>query len=165
MSLPPHESILASFKPPHSPPSMDRELTEHEQFCMQNNQLPTKTMVELKDNSNVKIFKWWHMPSNLLTIEPRMIPISSAHSPISSQHVFFSFFVINNKLDIYHSNICVQLSKVTTLGPHTFFASWSMMKACLHTTTRVVVLVGWSPLIITNFSVHARYSYSWSVEF
>ena len=33
------------------PPSMRRQLTEHGEFCMQNNQLRTKTPSELKDNS------------------------------------------------------------------------------------------------------------------
>ena len=33
------------------PPRMHQKLTKHERFCKQNNQLPTKTHVELKDNS------------------------------------------------------------------------------------------------------------------
>ena len=32
---------------------MHLKLTEHERFCKQNNQLPTKNHDELKDNSNV----------------------------------------------------------------------------------------------------------------
>jgi hypothetical protein len=31
---------------------MHHKLTKHGRFCKQNNQLPTKTHVELKDNSN-----------------------------------------------------------------------------------------------------------------
>jgi hypothetical protein len=34
-------------------PSMPKKLTEHGKFCMQTNQLPTKTPVELQDNSDV----------------------------------------------------------------------------------------------------------------
>jgi hypothetical protein len=34
------------------PPRMHHKLTKHGRFCKQNNQLPTKTHVELKDNSN-----------------------------------------------------------------------------------------------------------------
>jgi hypothetical protein len=34
------------------PPWMHHKLTKHGRFCKQNNQLPTKTHVELKDNSN-----------------------------------------------------------------------------------------------------------------
>ena len=34
-------------------PSMHPKLTEHGKLCMRNNQLPTKTLVELKDNSIV----------------------------------------------------------------------------------------------------------------
>jgi hypothetical protein len=38
---------------------MHHKLTKHGRFCKQNNQLPTKTHVELKDNSIVqKIFKY-----------------------------------------------------------------------------------------------------------
>jgi hypothetical protein len=33
------------------PPGMHQKLTKHGRFCRQNNQLPTKTHVELKDNS------------------------------------------------------------------------------------------------------------------
>jgi hypothetical protein len=33
------------------PPRMHQKLTKHGKFCKQNNQLPTKTHVELKDNS------------------------------------------------------------------------------------------------------------------
>ena len=35
------------------PPRMHHKLTKHGRFCEQNNQLPTKTHVELKDNSIV----------------------------------------------------------------------------------------------------------------
>jgi len=34
------------------PPRMNQKLTKHEIFCKQNNQLPTKSHVEWKDNSN-----------------------------------------------------------------------------------------------------------------
>jgi hypothetical protein len=34
------------------PPRMHQKLTKHERFCEQNNQLPTKSHDELKDNSN-----------------------------------------------------------------------------------------------------------------
>jgi hypothetical protein len=34
---------------------MHQKLTKHGRFCKQNNQLPTKTHVELKDNSIVFI--------------------------------------------------------------------------------------------------------------
>jgi hypothetical protein len=40
------------------PPHMHQKLTKHVRFCKQNNQLPTKTHVELKDNSNVA--KLWN---------------------------------------------------------------------------------------------------------
>jgi hypothetical protein len=33
------------------PPRMHQKLTKHEKFCKQNNQLSTKSHVELKDNS------------------------------------------------------------------------------------------------------------------
>jgi hypothetical protein len=33
------------------PPRMHQKLTKHGRFCKQNNQLPTKTHVELKDDS------------------------------------------------------------------------------------------------------------------
>ena len=33
------------------PPCMHHKLTKHGRFCKQNNQLPTKTRVELKDKS------------------------------------------------------------------------------------------------------------------
>jgi hypothetical protein len=36
------------------PPRMHHKLTKHGRFCKQNNQLPIKTHVELKDNSNVR---------------------------------------------------------------------------------------------------------------
>jgi hypothetical protein len=36
------------------PPRMHHKLTKHGRFCKQNNQLPTKTHVELKDNSIVQ---------------------------------------------------------------------------------------------------------------
>jgi hypothetical protein len=35
------------------PPRMHQKLTEHGKICKQNNQLPTKSHVELKDNSNI----------------------------------------------------------------------------------------------------------------
>jgi hypothetical protein len=35
------------------PPRMHQKLTKHGRFCKQNNQLPTKTHVELKNNSIV----------------------------------------------------------------------------------------------------------------
>jgi hypothetical protein len=35
------------------PPCMHQKLTKHGRFCKQNNQLPTKSHVELKDNSIV----------------------------------------------------------------------------------------------------------------
>jgi hypothetical protein len=35
------------------PSRMHHKLTKHGRFCKQNNQLPTKTHVELKGNSNV----------------------------------------------------------------------------------------------------------------
>jgi hypothetical protein len=35
------------------PPRMHHKLTKHGRFCKQNNQLPTETHVELKDNSNI----------------------------------------------------------------------------------------------------------------
>jgi hypothetical protein len=35
------------------PPRMHHKLTKHGRFCKQNNQLPTKTHVELKENSIV----------------------------------------------------------------------------------------------------------------
>ena len=38
------------------PPRMHHKLTKHERFCKQNNQLPTKSNVELKDNSNIHTF-------------------------------------------------------------------------------------------------------------
>jgi hypothetical protein len=34
------------------PPHMHQKLTKHGKFYKQNNQLPTKSHVELKDNSN-----------------------------------------------------------------------------------------------------------------
>jgi hypothetical protein len=34
------------------PPLMHHKLTKPEKFCKQSNQLPTKTHLELKDNSN-----------------------------------------------------------------------------------------------------------------
>ena len=34
-------------------PSMHPKLTEHGKLCMRNNQLPTKTLVELMDNSSM----------------------------------------------------------------------------------------------------------------
>jgi hypothetical protein len=37
------------------PPRMHHKLTKHGRFCKQNNQLPTKTHVELKDNSNNRL--------------------------------------------------------------------------------------------------------------
>jgi len=36
---------------------MHHKLTKHERFCKQNNQLPTKTHVELKANSNMQALK------------------------------------------------------------------------------------------------------------
>jgi hypothetical protein len=33
---------------------MHHKLTKHGRFCKQDNQLPTKTHVELKDNSNLR---------------------------------------------------------------------------------------------------------------
>ena len=48
------------FKPPHDLQHMHLKLTKHGRFCKQNNQLPTKTHDELKDNSIVYIpLKWW----------------------------------------------------------------------------------------------------------
>ena len=35
------------------PPNMHLNLTKHGRFCKQNNQLPTKSHDELKDNSSV----------------------------------------------------------------------------------------------------------------
>jgi hypothetical protein len=35
------------------PPCMHQKLTKHGRFCKQNNQLPTKSHVQLNDNSNV----------------------------------------------------------------------------------------------------------------
>jgi ribosomal protein S30 len=35
------------------PPRMHQKLTKHGKICKQNNQLPTKSHVELKDNSNI----------------------------------------------------------------------------------------------------------------
>jgi hypothetical protein len=35
------------------PPRMYQKLIKHGRFCRKNNQLPTKSHVELKDNSNV----------------------------------------------------------------------------------------------------------------
>ena len=42
------------FKPPHSLQHMHPKLTKHGRFSKQNNQLPTKSHDELKDNSNVR---------------------------------------------------------------------------------------------------------------
>jgi hypothetical protein len=49
---PPWTDIECSmFKPPHAlPPRMHQKLTKHGRFCKQNNQLPTRSHVELKDN-------------------------------------------------------------------------------------------------------------------
>jgi hypothetical protein len=44
---------------------MHHKLTKHGKFCKQNNQLPTKTHVELKDNSNTLKHLW---PTLLLTL-------------------------------------------------------------------------------------------------
>lgn len=41
------------FKPPHQLLSMHGKLTEPGKFCLQNNHLPTKNLVELKDNPNI----------------------------------------------------------------------------------------------------------------
>jgi hypothetical protein len=35
------------------PPRMHQKLTKHGRFCNQNNQLPTESLVELKDNSDI----------------------------------------------------------------------------------------------------------------
>jgi hypothetical protein len=35
---------------------MHQKLTKHGRFCKQHNQLPTKTHVELEDNSNDQLF-------------------------------------------------------------------------------------------------------------
>jgi hypothetical protein len=43
----------SSFKPPPSTPGMHQKLTEDGKDFMQNNTLPTKTLVKLKDNSDV----------------------------------------------------------------------------------------------------------------
>jgi hypothetical protein len=40
------------------PPRMHHKLTKHGRFCKQNNQLPTKTHVELKDNS-IAVDEFW----------------------------------------------------------------------------------------------------------
>ena len=40
-------------------PSMHRKLTKHGRSCMQNNHLPTKSFVELEDNSIVWYPPWW----------------------------------------------------------------------------------------------------------
>jgi len=40
---------------------MHHKLTKYGRFCKQNNQLPTKTHVELKDNSNMKQLTKLHM--------------------------------------------------------------------------------------------------------
>ena len=45
--------FYAQTSTPH--PSMHRILTEHGRWCMQNNQLPTKSHVELEDNSNLSV--------------------------------------------------------------------------------------------------------------
>jgi hypothetical protein len=51
------------------PPRMHQKLTKHEIFCKQNNQLPTKSHVELQDNSNMP-GKWWLGSNNKkLTIQ------------------------------------------------------------------------------------------------
>ena len=42
------------------PPHMHQKLTKHKRFCKQNNQLPTKSHDELKDNSiTMKFLKLW----------------------------------------------------------------------------------------------------------
>jgi hypothetical protein len=48
------------------PPHMHHKLTKHGRFWKQNNQLPTKTHVELKDNSNV--IKYSNLPLKYATI-------------------------------------------------------------------------------------------------
>jgi hypothetical protein len=40
------------------PPRMHHKFTKHGRFCKRNNQLPTKTHIELKDNSNVQTTYW-----------------------------------------------------------------------------------------------------------
>jgi hypothetical protein len=40
-------------QPSTPPPRMHQKLTKHGRFCKQNNQLPTKSHDELKDNSNI----------------------------------------------------------------------------------------------------------------
>ena len=40
-----------SIQTPTLPPNMHKKFTEDGKFGMQNNQLPTKNLVELKDNS------------------------------------------------------------------------------------------------------------------
>lgn len=40
------------------PPSGHRKLTEHGKFCKENNELPTKSCVELEDKSNVLYLIW-----------------------------------------------------------------------------------------------------------
>jgi hypothetical protein len=53
MSLALHEPIYLQTST--LPPRMHHKLTKHGRFCKENNQLPTKTHVELKDNSIVKV--------------------------------------------------------------------------------------------------------------
>jgi hypothetical protein len=48
------------------PPRMHQKLTKHGRFCKQNNQLPIKSHVEIKDNSNVLLF--FQVPANFFFI-------------------------------------------------------------------------------------------------
>ena len=45
----------------------------------------------------------------MLTIEPRMVSIFLAHSPISFKHVSFWHWFLDSRLTRYHSNIGVQI--------------------------------------------------------
>ena len=86
------------------PPRMHHKLTKHGRFCKQNNQLPTKTHVELKDNSNKpkKLRRDWSTwTSNSF----------ESHNTLILKLLAFETFWI-----CYHKYLRFEFKKLGTLG-------------------------------------------------
>ena len=65
----------------------------------------------IKVEIHVLIDLSYKVPSIVLTTEPRMVIISSAHGTISSEHIYFQYLFLEAHLTTYHSNIGVQKEK------------------------------------------------------
>jgi hypothetical protein len=87
------------------PSRMHQKLTKHGRFCKQNNQLPTKTRVELKDNS---------IDHNFLAL--RYIGISMRDSTHVQSHAFCKSMAFHHTFP--NSTSTLWLVEAKLVGPY-----------------------------------------------